>query len=704
MRPLFCVAIWFYLFRGAFTNDLDLFSDGHSYFHWNKFFFDSFRGGTYPLWNPLRTWGVPVGFKIRFIGEFNPFLSILYIPYLLGAKYGVAYFLYALSYYVFGAFGLGLIAKRLFKDQQWALLSGALFLFSGAALAIFFNYCEVVLTVPMIWFFYFLIAFLENKRKFDFIGLTFSLMIIMTTYMPFYFITVFFVFFLAFLVIYPKQLWQHIKTLFCFFKKNKIATTLCVVFLIISILPGYITYKETSSSDISYTHRQGNSELKNAVATGLDKINPGSVVGPLTWEGLFSGLMYSDYYLSYFFLSLFIFPIILLSVFNQVNRRTLLLFVVSVVLFLISLTNGAGLHKFLYEHVFFFKLIRNIFYFFYMAVPFIVLLIVEQLKGLLERYQSRSAKWINILFVLAVHILLIIYMQQLGFIIFTNYLVVFLSATFFVVYILDIIKDKRLVCFLLLLLIIMQPIVVYNYYPKNAKLNVKATYREKYEKPTFFYRRPKALERLKYSENVMRESSGFITNSKFAGMQWVGAIQKNVSQAALLEYAPNKFYIYDNVKHYSDQHIPWQEIDSAFRSRVNVAYVAGEGEDILKTDGVRRNVRLIKEDSEQFSVTRFNLNEIEFKTNFDQDKFIVYNDGFHKHWHAIINGQPSKVLRANVAFKGLWVPKGEQKIVMRYKSKSLEWFYKLTWVLFYLIGGYLLLNAIKNVRRLKTNE
>ena len=47
------------------------------------------------------------------------------------------------------------------------------------------------------------------------------------------------------------------------------------------------------------------------------------------------------------------------------------------------------------------------------------------------------------------------------------------------------------------------------------------------------------------------------------------------------------------------------------------------------------------------------------KTHLSRSQFLVINDNYNSDWHAFINGHQVRLLRANVSFKGLWVPSGE---------------------------------------------
>jgi uncharacterized membrane protein YfhO len=78
------------------------------------------------------------------------------------------------------------------------------------------------------------------------------------------------------------------------------------------------------------------------------------------------------------------------------------------------------------------------------------------------------------------------------------------------------------------------------------------------------------------------------------------------------------------------------------------------------------NAVFITGDSDTFKILDFDVNHIKFYTNFLTPKFLVYNDSYHDGWEGFINGECVAIVRANVAFKGLSVPPGENVILMRY--------------------------------------
>jgi uncharacterized membrane protein YfhO len=88
--------------------------------------------------------------------------------------------------------------------------------------------------------------------------------------------------------------------------------------------------------------------------------------------------------------------------------------------------------------------------------------------------------------------------------------------------------------------------------------------------------------------------------------------------------------------------------------------------------------------SGKLSVSSFDANTWKIKTHLPNSEFLVVNDNYNSDWHAFINGHPARLLRANVSFKGLWVPSGDSTIVLRFSTPTR---YMLHFALIILFAG-----------------
>ncbi len=67
-----------------------------------------------------------------------------------------------------------------------------------------------------------------------------------------------------------------------------------------------------------------------------------------------------------------------------------------------------------------------------------------------------------------------------------------------------------------------------------------------------------------------------------------------------------------------------------------------------------------------YSVVSYKPDNIRLQVNNDRAGVLILRDGFHKDWHARVDGKETDVLRANVGFKGVYLPPGRHEVVFRY--------------------------------------
>jgi len=696
----FAFLLWLVSFQDFFLKNIRLFPDGHSYMFWSKFFLDNISRGVYPTWFPLENWGYPIGYKLRFLGEYNPAYFFLFILYKLGLGYSAAYFCFAVSYFFLGVVGFYLIAQRLLNSRILGFAGFLLLLFSSIGINVFYNFCVIVLFVPLIWFFFFLIDLNDQPNKQNFLGLTFTLMLIMTTYMPFYFLTVFLAFLILFVILFPSAMKRIILKTLSFVKMHWIFSGLCLAAVGASVLPGVFWFLEAGSGELAFDQRQSQSGIDNIATLGFDMISLGTIVGPLTIRRLFSGIAHQSNQLSYFYLSVFIYPVLLLSLINKINKRMILYFGVGLGMFILSLTDITPVHQFLYDKVFYFKLIRNIYYHLQLAMPFIILFILEQLK-IIFSYESKSTR-VRILFlllILASSFSFYIFLKGQGAIIQSSYVTVLGSLIFFSLYFFNIIRGrKRMMMILLFGLIVAQPLQVFYYYCQNAETRfARFRYRDVPETPTFYYTRPTVGEDRGYPHSVLVETTGF-GRPNYMGSIWSNHLLKSVNHRLLEQYVQYKLIVYDRVEIIEDENIPWPKVGATLSQFSNIALVSDKEAKLQQREvggTVLPWAQKFTEDTNELEVLEFTLNSIKLRTNFGKRKFLVYNDSYHSGWKAWVNNQKAPLYRANIAFKGLWLEPGENIVTLRYGQMRTYILNFLLLILFYIMFAYLLVLTFK---------
>ncbi len=660
-------ALWAWAFREFISGERALVHDAPSYYYFIKEYLGNAIRGVYQMWDPYCAWGNPDLLSARYAGDFNPLQYLIVLLHKMGLATYSAYMIYAINYYFLGVLGFYLLIKRIYGSKEMASLGAILLLFSSLGTTIFNNFVIILLFVPSAWFFYFLIAFIQNPERRSFLGITFSFMIIAITYMPFYFLTVYFLFLVLAITLYFREMGMVLRSFLKFFLNNKFFVCFCLLAIILSLAPGFLMYRLLDTGEFVNASRHAGSALKNSASMHIDTINAGGVIGSISFKELFSSLQYVHSMKHiFFYIPIFGYIVMLISSINQINRRRSLLFFMGLGLVLISATDATPIHRFFYDHVFYFKLFRNIYYLMYFSIPIIVMFLIDHLFVFLKNCnESTNSKIRAVVFISILHGAFYFFLYFQGDILGSSYITLLGSYIFFVLYIWTR-KSLALMAFLLLV-VILQPLSIARYYCQNSTaFNGKIV--QEFPEPRFFFTRPKKGE----DAGSLYDISGFVSfkdgNQKYSGTKWAYFLHQNINHKLLNSYVWRKFYLYDQVKFVDDKE-SFLDISRALLRSDNLAFVSGPGaEDVPKffRQDIPRKSQTILKNSEEFQVIQFDLNYIVFKTHFKQHKFLVYNDSYHRKWKAYINESPVNLYRANVAFKGVWIPPGEQVILLRY--------------------------------------
>lgn len=684
---LFAAILWFFSIKRFFTKDLLFAGDSAIYFMQIKNYLDSVARGVFPGWDPFYFWGRLNNLDVRFIGEYNPFLYIISLFRLLGFSFSLSYFIYLVICAYLGLLGFFLLAKRIFKDEVLAYLAFFLLMFSFMWATLFNDLAVVLIFNSSVWFFYFLVAFGQSPSKANFLGLTFSCMIIAITYIPFYFLTLFLLFLIFFPLLYGRHSVSSFQTVMNFIRRNKFLTLFCLVSLILSLLPGLMWFLSAGGDQYMVGPRHSNALSNNVASVSYFTASAGGVVA-FSIEKLFAHLnamTFGDMYVPVFF-----YLILLMCLFVKISKKQVLFFAMGLSLVVISLTDLTPVHYFLFKYVFFFKYFRNLIYLAWMAVPLFILFAVEQFRLLCEWKTEGALRKISaLILVIIVHLGFFLFLKEKGGMMITTIFSIAGSFLLFVLLLTGIIKIKtKGLALALLLVVALQPMEVFYYLSENCqKYMMDTSQLSRYFKPEFIYVRPKETGELDFLDSgVLRDledTSGFPVwfrkIKKFTGTKYTWQLQKMIPESYLREYASHKFVIYDQIKHVGKE-LEKKELASSLAGRENVAFVFDTHKDILEkySSSIPKFAKYATQASDSLRVEAFDYNFIRIKTNFAVEKFLVYNDSFHKGWQVFISGERKKIYRTNVAFKGIWVPKGENIIEFRFAS---PWKYAFDWFL-----------------------
>lgn len=670
--------LWAIMFRAYLSGKVALFDDAVSYYDHIKFYLDSISKGVFPLWDPLWFCGGANAFFLQRMGCFNPLLLTTLVFKTFGFSYTTSYLLYLMLYYFVGCTGFYLLARAVIKNRVCAFAAFVLLLFSALGTRSFDSFMVLMFT-PMVWFFYFLVSFSQKPGRFAFAGMFFSLIIVATTYIPFYFLLSVVSFAVCFAVLYAGSLKGLLAEYVRFVFRHKFLTLLCVSLLCLSLVPGYLFFKSGGKGDYVMPKRNTNQEV-------------GSVLGvqaqdsPNSWA-LLEELFFAKYYytditqikFAVIYVPLLAWIIFFLGFAARVNKKVLLLFLWIAGLLLICIPKASPVYALFYDHVPVFKYFRNLhFYLWVTILPALCLMLGEQLRSLLAWKPSGAGQRVLATgWIVLVHGALAMFLWRVNYPVETSFYVLILSAVFFVWRLWGTISRRNVLAMALLLVIAaLEPWQIYGYLSQNTRPYFPYAYAYDSAPTDFRYTRGNDDIELvgipQMDEADDSASQGRVVRSQEAfyyASKWFTYLSANVDMYVLRKYRSHKFVVYDAVERLDDGDMDFDKVETALAENRNVAFVSTDDPGVIKYKPNTKSsyyARRIEGPAPDFQVKAYSANMVRLKTNFSRPQFVVYNDNYHREWRAIILGKEFPVIRSNVAFKGIWVPAGEQTVEFKF--------------------------------------
>lgn len=658
--------LWLFLFRDFISGAIPFNMDTNTIYGVAKFYFNNLANGVVPLWDPFVSLGHPF-YALSICNLFNPVTLLMPLLKFFGLSYNVAFAIYMVVYFWVGCLGFYFLVKALLKDKELAYLGYIALLFSSLGCSIFTQFTFVEIVVPAIWFFYFLIAFKENQNKGNFMGLIYAFMIVLSSYLPFYFLTVLLVFVVVIMFLFPREIWEYCSRSFRFKLKHWLLTLLCVGCLIVAAAP-LLAYKMLDASgdavspgrhcQYSTVEECYNRTTSNQGGMLYEEIARSGVLGERFDLGyLFMHLDKMTYGSdSLLFVPVWIYVLAVLSLFLRIDRLNTLLVFMMIGIGMIGLGSATGLHRFLYDHIFFFKYFRNLFFLGAFLIPLFIIFSLKQLRALLDfKPSDMSQKKMAAIGVLFAHAAMAMYLRHLGGIMPSIWVTLFFSAVFFVVYYLGgWAWSMKYWVWLFVGLLIVQPVFLMKAYAHNA-VEFRCDLPNAPVTPQFAWVRPdkaatsacRIYQFVPYEDfwyAMSMEDAPAVVGYPQAAARWVFMLSKQLGDGALAQYAKYKVYLFDDLTS------PGQVQEGA-NSLVHVAH--------------------------------FDVNRVVFDVALPKRKLFVYNDAYTQQWRASIDGHPVELLRASGAFKGLWVPPGKHRVMFVYHPPGGQWVYVMTTVILF---------------------
>lgn len=676
---------WAWMFRGYISGKVALFDDALSYYDHIKFYLDNLSRGVFPLWDPLWFSGADNSFFLQRMGCFNPFLMITLIFKAAGFSHTSSYLIYLMLYYFLGCLGFYFLAREVIGDRVCSYTAFLLLLFSALGTRSFDSFMILMFT-PIAWFFYFLVVFGRQPRRFAFVGMTFCLMIAATTYIPFYFLLSVTTFLIVYTAIYFKSVIAFLRKLRQFIIRNKILAWVCVFVLLLALVPGYLFFKAGGKGDYVMPRRNTNQAMGSVLGVqAQNDTNSWALLEDL----FFAWHYYTDIRLIKFaviYVPLFAVIIFLLGLTTPITKKVFLLFLWMVLLSLICIPKASPIYLFLYQHVVLFKYFRNLhFYLWVTILPAFCLFLGLQLKNYLDwRPLGFRKKTLTVLYVAGVHGLIMMALSHFQFPIEMSYAVVILSCLFFLLRIFTDMQGRHAVMMGFILIIAMiEPFEIYKYLSRNTQPFLPYAYTYDWTTLDFRYLRGTNDVEITAGEGSyddhkqMADEPGRVVRplgAFYYASKWFSYLSANVDMYVVKKYLGYKFVVYDAVARLDDNVSDFSDFETALAENRNVAYVATDDPAILNrrpAGNVSYYARQIPGPADDFYVEKFTANEMKIKTRFTKPQFVVYNDNDHRQWQLWINGVSKPIIRSNLAFKGVWVEPGEQTLDFRFGSTPI---------------------------------
>jgi len=717
LKFLIPFGVWIFIFGGHLTGENFVVGDGVIIYGLVNYFIKSILRGDFPLWNPFVVWGVPDLIGNNFVGVFNPAWWLVLVFHKLGLPYYFSFLYTNTIYFFFGMMGFYSFAKAFLKDKLGAYLCFLMMLFSMQC--VYENFATIaIIYVPMMWFFYFWLRLCETQKPKFFVGIIFALMVIASSYFPPYWLMIFFfVIFSATICDFSFAL-RTFLSMFTFLRKNLLLVFVCFLLLGVTFVPVWRAFEMSKNKEVVFhgRHPQGEDALlKKGGEMAPEELLSDSFDSKGFLSQYFSdNLYFRGWWSDHIIIPFFVFIVFLLSAFGRITRKSLTLIIMLILLYFLLLGPPGKMYAVFYKVLPMFSVIHSFSSFWLAFIGILIFFAALQWRMIIQK-QFAVSRGGKVIVLILVHLAALAFLLWQGNTMAAFYLTILLSFIYFCLTFFF--KEKMpgfLLIFLLLVCVLAQPIEAMWHYRGDPFLD--KNYKVDYVFPAsdgflFRYVRPDykgPVNNRSHFQHVlqMRDFISYVGLTHFP-CYWTAYFSENLSKEIAEGYVKYKFYVYDKGQVFSgNKNQDLALAKKVFQGNLNLALIAKEDSNsdelnfLLKdsAQGGPRSARIIKGEKKDFFVSHFDTNAITIETNFEKKKFLVYNDSFHEDWKLSINGEPQKIYRANIAFKGIILPAGKNTVRLIYSPLGGT---KTYWLVLCVFNGMLLWTIFLFTRDLK---
>jgi uncharacterized membrane protein YfhO len=106
-------------------------------------------------------------------------------------------------------------------------------------------------------------------------------------------------------------------------------------------------------------------------------------------------------------------------------------------------------------------------------------------------------------------------------------------------------------------------------------------------------------------------------------------------------------------------------------------------------------------DNNELKIIEYGSNSVELDVSTGDNSFLVFSDSYYPGWKAFIDGSDTKIYKTNGLIKGIYIPKGNHKIVFKYIPENLLFYSIISLVSFTGVISLIIFLMIKNKRVIK---
>ncbi|MFP4472604.1 MAG: hypothetical protein ACLFPX_01865 [Candidatus Omnitrophota bacterium] len=692
---VFSFIVWIFSFWPFMSGRLGLFNDAISYFQSIKFLTDELMRFRLPLWNSMEYFGMPNSFFLLRISGWNPFYVIIVIMRWAGVPYLSAYLWFMAGYYFLGCLGFYVICRTTLHSRLAAFTGFLLLYFSALGTRIFDSYF-ILITTPLLWFAAFALLFFRNFNRRSFAGMIFALLLLLTTYVPFYAGIILFTGCILSASLYPIKVWGKAGSAAVFIRRHYVICLLAAATLFVAVLPAYHFSRRTAGQEIAMSHRHSGSESSDAAAVAYGTTAKWAVLEDLA----FTRYLYEPGRIRFavLYISPFIFILLGAGMWAGINKRRILVLTWAGLLFLLSVPQDVLVYKFLREHIPIFSYFRNLHFFLWWGIlPLGIYFLSDLLSGVFRQFQEKriSSRWL-LGYIYAVHITAALYFLRFYGAGLLYLIMCVMSAVFFTAYYFFR-KGHPALPLILFAAVIIEPVAAYRALP--AQYPIKG---EVYREYGF-----SSVRRYQKAGPSAEKGKPATRKDLYVALAGVQDAYARVPPGIFYSYLEHRFLIYhDAVVLNDDSPDYYGRLRAVMAGDSSAAIIAPAAESVPEIDSRQKTLfpEPITGPSKRFRVREMTPNTVTMDINFPKDVFLVINEPFDPSWTGFLGRKRITVYRTNKAFMGVYVPEGRHRLVLRYGTISDRALHIIGIVLFY--GWFLALSFlwVKNASRKKMDE